>query len=291
MRALPEGMAAQLASGASRLCHAWILTRADGATLGFTDHDRDLVVEGVTCRAATGWTLGAADTELGLAAGTAAARAALDDAAITAEDLDQGLYDEAEVVCRRVDWADPAVGVELWRGRVRRIKREGAGFTAEVEGPLAALDRVVGRTFGRVCDANLGDGRCQAAVDGPAFNGTGAVVSVRDGRWLTVSGLGGFAAGWFAGGVLSWTSGAGAGRAVAVAAHESGGVLALAAATVFAVAPGDAFEVRAGCDKRAATCAAKFGNLINFQGFPTIPGDDFIAAFPGAGETHDGGRR
>lgn len=291
MRALPEGMAAQIASGASRLAHVWVLTRADGERLGFTDHDRDLVVDEVVCRAASGWTLGAADTELGLAAGSASATAALDDAAITAEDLDQGLYDQAEVVCRRVDWRDPAIGVELWRGRMRRIKREGAGFTAEIDGPLAALERVAGRTFGRICDANLGDGRCRAEVAGVEFNGAGEVAAVREGRWLTVTGLEGFAAGWFAGGVLSWTSGANAGRAAAVAAHEAGGVLALEAAAFFAVAAGDGFEVRAGCDKRAATCAGKFANLINFQGFQTVPGDDFIAAFPGAGETHDGGKR
>ena len=91
MRALPEATAEQLAAGASRLCHAWILTRADGTHLGFTDHDQDLMISGVTFRAASGWTLGAADTELGLTAGTAAARAALDDAAIAAEDIDLGL--------------------------------------------------------------------------------------------------------------------------------------------------------------------------------------------------------
>lgn len=291
MRALPAPMAAALASGASTLCHAWILERADGTRLGFTDHDRDLSVDGVACRAASGWTLGAADTELGLAAGTAAATAALDDGAVTAEDLDGGLYDQAEVVCRRLDWTDPAVGVELWRGRVTRLKREGAGFTAEIDGPLAALERVVGRAFGRVCDANLGDGRCRAEVGGPAFNAAGAVGAVRDGRWLTATGLGAFAAGWFAGGVLTWTGGANAGRAASVAAHEAGGVLGLEAPAFFAIEAGDGFAVRAGCDKRAATCAAKFANLINFQGFPTIPGDDFIAAFPAAGETHDGGRR
>lgn len=35
MRALPEGL------DEARLCHAWILTRADGTRLGFTDHDQD----------------------------------------------------------------------------------------------------------------------------------------------------------------------------------------------------------------------------------------------------------
>ena len=48
MRAIPAELADRLESGAASLCHAWILTRADGVVLGFTDHDRDLVVEGVT---------------------------------------------------------------------------------------------------------------------------------------------------------------------------------------------------------------------------------------------------
>ena len=43
--ALPEDL------DEARLCRAWIVIRADGARLGFTDHDRDLVVDGVACRA------------------------------------------------------------------------------------------------------------------------------------------------------------------------------------------------------------------------------------------------
>jgi hypothetical protein len=31
-------------------------------------------------------------------------------------------------------------------------------------------------------------------------------------------------------------------------------------------------DIAPGCDLRAATCAAKFGNLLNFGGFPEIPG-------------------
>jgi len=31
-------------------------------------------------------------------------------------------------------------------------------------------------------------------------------------------------------------------------------------------------DLAPGCDLRAATCAAKFGNLANFGGFPEIPG-------------------
>lgn len=160
MRAVPTELAARLDSGAASLCHAWILTRADGAKLGFTDHDRDLAVDGVSCRAATGWTAGAHETAAGFAPGLSAALGALDDAAVTAGDLEEGLYDGASVDGLRVDWTAPTLFVRLWTARIARIRREGEAFTAELEGPLAALDRVAGRTFGRLCDAVFGDARC-----------------------------------------------------------------------------------------------------------------------------------
>jgi hypothetical protein len=45
------------------------------------------------------------------------------------------------------------------------------------------------------------------------------------------------------------------------------------------------------CDKRFATCGAVFGNTVNFQGFPDIPGEDFLTLYPGEGKRHDGGSR
>ena len=50
MRTVPEEMATRIESGAAKLCQAWLLKRVDGVELGFTDHDRDLIVEGVRCR-------------------------------------------------------------------------------------------------------------------------------------------------------------------------------------------------------------------------------------------------
>ena len=90
-----------------------------------------------------------------------------------------------------------------------------------------------------------------------------------------------------------WLSGANAGEKAAVKGDgpgESGlRALTLWQAPGRRVAAGDRFRVTAGCDKRAETCAAKFDNLINFRGFPHIPGDDWVTAYPKDGATHDGG--
>jgi uncharacterized phage protein (TIGR02218 family) len=52
----------------------------------------------------------------------------------------------------------------------------------------------------------------------------------------------------------------------------------------------DTFVVTAGCDKRFATCRERFDNVVNFHGFPHIPGNDFVISYavPGA-PGNDGG--
>ncbi len=180
MRDIPSEMVARIESGAAMLCHAWLLMRRDGERMGFTDHDRDLDVDGVICRAASGWMAGVMESAADRV-GTVSVAGGLDDAAIRAEDLDAGLYDHATVDLWRVDWARPDLKVRLWCGQLVRVRREGETFTGELEGPLAALDLVVGRTFGRGCEAELGDSRC--GVVRAAFPGMAC-----DRRWATCVG-------------------------------------------------------------------------------------------------------
>lgn len=51
--------------------------------------------------------------------------------------------------------------------------------------------------------------------------------------------------------------------------------------TPFLLSAGDTFLVKTGCDKRLSVCKAKFDNVINFQGFPYIPGTDAVNRFGG----------
>jgi uncharacterized phage protein (TIGR02218 family) len=44
--------------------------------------------------------------------------------------------------------------------------------------------------------------------------------------------------------------------------------------------PGTLARVREGCDHTIATCAARFGNSINFQGEPFLPGNDLLTRYP-----------
>ena len=69
MRTIPSALADHLDGGVTTLARCWKLTRRDGATFGFTDHDRDLAFAGTTFEARTGLEAAEASAELGFAVG------------------------------------------------------------------------------------------------------------------------------------------------------------------------------------------------------------------------------
>lgn len=291
MRTVPVGLAASLASGVTTLCWCWRVARRDGVTLGFTDHDRDLAFAGVFYRAASAQSAGAVEARAGFAGGTAAVGGVLEHGAISEADIVKRLYDGATVELFRVDWSDPASRVRVWSGFLGDIARGELGFEAELRGRQATLERSIGRVFQRRCDAELGDVRCGVDVTQPTLRATGTVTGLIDARSFTTGSLSAFADGWFARGLLIWTGGANLGARCEVDAHRGGALAAveLLAPPAAAIAAGDVFQIDAGCDKRWATCKAKFANTVNFRGFPMMPGDDWLAAGPRSGDRNDGG--
>jgi uncharacterized phage protein (TIGR02218 family) len=150
-----------------------------------------------------------------------------------------------------------------------------------------------GRLFTATCAADLGDRRCGIDLDVAALRGSGTVTALVATSAFSASGLAGFADGWFTGGRLVFEGGANAGLSVEVKTHRLDGdivTLTLWQAMPYPLAAGDPVSVTAGCDKRFATCVERFGNAINFRGFPHIPGNDFVVRYPAQGEPgNDGG--
>jgi uncharacterized phage protein (TIGR02218 family) len=280
MKTLPAGMQAHLDSGATTLCWCWRLQRADTTVYGFTDHDRDLIIEGVTYEAASGFTASEVKSSLGLSVDDADAAGALSSARINEADLAGGMFDDARIEIWRVNWADTAQRVLMMSGSIGEVRRGDAAFTAELRSLAHYLNQEQGRTYQYACDATLGDARCGVAVASATYTGTGAVTAVEAGWYkFATSGLGGYAAEWFTGGLLTWTSGANIGRQMEVKGHALSGAVAtleLWRSMSSAVTAGDAFTVVAGCDKTFATCRDKFANQANFRGFPYIPGSAYM---------------
>ena len=282
------GIGPVLAAGASSVCRAWIVRRADGVVLGFTDHDVDLRVDGVPCHASSGMTAGAFEVGSGLSVDNGEAMGALSSDGIVAEDIHAGRWDGADVVAYLVDWSEPARFEMTFRGSLGEITEGGGRFTAELRGLADALNVPRGRVFHSRCDAVLGDARCAVDLGAAALSFEAIVAAVLDeGRTLRFNAADVTAqAGWFAWGRCAWLSGAATGldaRVRSDASHDGGRDVSLWDTPRAAIAAGDRVRLEAGCDKTAGTCRTKFANFVNFRGFPHLPGDDWLVASPAAG--------
>ncbi|TDR88963.1 DUF2163 domain-containing protein [Enterovirga rhinocerotis] len=293
MRDLPSGLASHLGEGVTTLCRCWRLMRRDGEAFGFTDHDRDLVVDGQVYRAGTGLEAAETTAEIGFPVGGGDVSGILSSEALTETDIAAGLYDDASVELRLVNWAEPAQHLLLETASIGEIRRHDAAFVAELRGPMHRFGEERGRLFRATCGADLGDPRCGIDLDDPAHNAVATVGGTDGALGLTTAGLGAHEDGAFTGGRLTWLSGANEGLSVEVKSHWAGTLLAgldLWQRATRPIAIGDTFRITAGCDKRLSTCRDRFANAVNFRGFPHMPGNDFVLAVAAQGEAGlDGG--
>ncbi|TPE52588.1 DUF2163 domain-containing protein [Amaricoccus solimangrovi] len=284
---------AHLATGSTTRALCWRLERADGTVFGFTDHDEPLSFGGLTYEARAALAGSEVSASLGLAVDDQDVAGALASDRITPRDLIRGLYDGARVLVYDVNWRDVAARRLIGDFTIGEVERGEVEFRAELRSAVARLAAKAGGRFAPECSARLGDARCKVALGLPAVTGAGAVTALT-GDGFRVSGLGAFAGGWFARGVLTWTSGANASAVSEVRAFTLAGgrALSLWRDPPAPVAVGDGFTVSAGCDKSFGTCRAKFGNGDNFRGFPHMPGEGFAAEYAVAGHAGlDGGPR
>ena len=272
-------------SGCTTLCHAWLLTRRDGRQFAFTDHDVALSFDNVTYRADAGLSALALSQGTGLAVDNTEAIGALSDASITEADLEQGRFDDAEVLCWRVNWADPSQRWLRFRGTLGEVRRAGGEFRAELRGLTTALNREMGRIYQKSCSAVLGDAACRVDLTEADFSVERVIETVEEGRVLCWPDALGYDAGWFAGGRLEVLEGPGTGLWGQVKTDrvaEGGQRIELWQSLKADVARGTRVRLVAGCDRRLETCRKKFDNVVNYRGFPDLPGMDWITAAPRA---------
>ena len=282
-----------LQSGATTVCRAWSVLRRDGMILGFTDHDHDLVFDGTTFKASTGLTARALAQSTGLSVDNSEVVGALSDQSITEADVISGRFDAAEVRCWLLNWSDTSQRIEQFRGSFGEIQRSAGSFKAELRGLTEALNKVQGQVFQSQCPAILGDARCKFNLSQTGFTLEGAIIDIPRPGILRIQNHPEFAERWFERGRIRIISGPATGQIglirfdrQTVNARE----LELWIALGMAPSAGDIIRLEAGCDKLASTCRNKFNNLVNFRGFPDIPGEDWLKSYPVSSQINDGGQ-
>ncbi len=271
------------------LCMCVKLTLRTGTVLGFTDHDADLSVSGVTYRAKVGLEVGAMrwtnrlDTEETELSGIFSAETG----GLTLANARLGLYNQSAVDIYLVRWDTSALIVPLKRGVLSSIIPQGAGFTATVRSLVEPLARKrLLRVINKTCDADLFDTRC--GVTPISYNGTTDSLGAEN--VITDAGFAGPTPDSdLVGGKVVLTSGDMTHVGNQVKSYDSGtGEIVLVRPYPKPVANGTTFTVFEGCDKKASTCKDRFSNLVNFRGYPHVPDKDNVAFKIYPDDTHGG---
>jgi uncharacterized phage protein (TIGR02218 family) len=280
MLTVDSALATHLAAETTSEATIWKITRADAQVFRFTNHDRDIVMPADgRYLAATAFTTSAATVAEGMAAASLEAVSVFDAAAITEADLEAGVWDHARVRAWLVNTAAPANGrVPLPAGRIGQVRYDGLQYRAELLSLANLLQTQRGRMFAPGCDAELGDARCGVSLS--TFTHSLTVTAVTDRASFRDSALVSSAtpAGYFNFGYVTWATGANAGRSMEVKSHDADGDFVLFLPMVSAIAVGDTATVVAGCDKTVAACNDVFANVVNFRGFPLLPGINRVVA-------------
>lgn len=299
MRAASAEFIVHLALGSRTMAKLWKVTRTDGAVFGFTNHDADLVFDGLTYVADIGINASAVQTSTGLSVDNLDVMGFLSSGTLTQGDVDKGLWDHAEVRLMECNWADLSMGVlKEKRGWIGQIETTDAGYKTEFRGLAVKLNAAIGRVVAAGCPHQLGDAKCQK--DTTEFTATGTVTSAEDDARvfdtdlssatvrLTPDTTGTPDLGYFDDGILTWTSGsANFGLQMDVKRYTEDGRIELHLPMGVPIEPGDEFVVVAGCNKdlgesnTTGHCVHRFDNAINHGGDPFLPGLDAMTQAPG----------
>lgn len=284
MKTLSSPTLSHIAGDVTTLAMCWKVVRDDTTVLGFTDHDVDLVIDSVTYLASTGINPHNIESTDNFRVNNTEVGGIIDSSVITESDILAGLYDFASVTIFAVNYEDTSQQIDLFQGNLGELRSSGSSssFFAELRGLSAKLQKPVGRLIQANCDADLGDSRC--GVDLGALTVSSVVVAAVTSQLVfttTDATVIAQANGYYSGGTVTFTTGGNSGKGK-VSKMEiktfsvTGGVatISLHLPMSFTIAVSDQFSIAPGCDKTLATCKTKFSNVVNFRGFPTVPGQD-----------------
>ncbi len=289
-KTVPVALQTLLESELATTALCWRLTRTDGVVQGYTTHTDDLVIDGVTYEARSGYTPATADNRSDLSVNTIDVTGYVSSEAITEADISAGLLDYAEVLYFVVDYTNvggsPDEKAILMRGHIGEITLVDGVYIAELRGLSQHLQQRVGETVGGTCRAQFGSGAEVSAVNRCGFDVstvtvTGEVSSVTDALNFTDDART-EETGYFDFGVITFTSGDNAGfskevKRYALTGSPNGANIQVFEAFPYAVVAGDQFDIYPGCDKTPGTCRDTYSNFANFRGDPYLIGNDDLA--------------
>lgn len=276
---LSAAMQALLDSQAMTLCQCVLITCTDNSQFGFINLDIPLTFDGVTYEpmdaiAPTAYL----DTNT-LETNNGQLETVFSSDRISEADLFAGKFDNARVDRFFIDYTNPPTDLNAeplqfipitFGNRLSRTDSSEYGVVFDSTGRDYFLEQKIGRITTRSCQNEFCDTRCGLNIAAYTYSFT--VTAIIDSLTFTANNV--QSNGLFDNGNIIFTSGLNDGIGQQVATY-SGGNFQLFQPLPYGLAVGNTFNGVVGCPKTLDFCVSQ-SNAVNFGGFPTVPGNDFL---------------
>lgn len=269
----------------SERCQLWTIQRRDGEIFRYTSLDVDFWYKGRRFKACGSMDPSAAQTGSALGdTGSVSLSGLITDEGISEADLFGGLFDDAFVTIDLVNWQGPSRKPRrIASGWVGKVTHGPAFHTMEILSASARLEQTaLVQLVSPSCRWRFGDSRCSVNVDAMKIAGTVVRLANRGDMVIDVPTPPDDGRIWKSG-RLRFLNGPASGiEAEYKEINFATGQVILWTPAGLAPMPGDAVEILPGCDlTREGGCTA-YSNIINFGGYPDVPGTDSAMETPDA---------
>lgn len=265
-------------------CQLWTIRRRDGRVFRFTTHDEEVKrgpIVYLPCKSLNPTASENAST-LG-SVGNIEMNGIIDHDSITESDLYGGLFDDAYVTVDLYSWGDKTLAPRrLSAGWTGTLSTGETGFSMEILGPASRLEQqALVQMITPGCRWVFGSKECGKDIEAMAVSSS--VVFARSRGTITLD-LGAEPADrQWPNGRIKFLTGRNAGQTVETKTVDfATGAVVLWSSPAFLPEAGDLITLYPGCDLTRDGGCSLYVNVINFGGFPDVPGSDALLETPDA---------
>lgn len=266
-------------------CIKIVLT--NGTTLGFTSNTRPVtfIEEPNLVYKTNGFTPSAFSATSTFSISNLNIDLVIDNINIKRSDLEKNKFNGAYVEYFEIDWTIKPYSYanidKIMSGNIGTIKRSESKFETEFNSKTSHYQQIFTRKLTATCMNEFGDAMCQ--VDLAPFTFIDTIASITTQRIFSLSTIS-QVDGYFVEGTLEVTSGAAVGEIIRVKDWvNSSKTVTMQLPFVEQLQVGDSIKIIRGCRNTKSDCITLFDNMLNFNAFPNLPGQDFLATGKGSG--------
>lgn len=255
-----------------------ILIEKGDNKIGFTSHDRNIFIDGITYRAKEAISPSAIEKKPDLSVNNLEIESVISSSGISPEKIAEGFYDNAKITIFIVDVTNlPAIpedGLILQKGIIGEISTTQNSYNFEILSKAdSLLDKKASKKISPLCHFEFGDSNCGVDLANHTYSTS---ISSASGKNIEIANS--FSAN-FKYGKIEITSGLNSGLTRYIIKVNSNTNFQLLDPFPYIFNGGESANIVAGCEKTPTACK-NYNNFSRFGGFPAtgnfMPGNDKI---------------